>query len=209
MFLTTSSTNVNDSTYLKIANVLTLIAKSGGIYMARGNCISASEMIRLALLSEGINSSVVECTLSLRIKDSSGDESISPIGFNGVSNPGEIDTHMVVVTDTPTPYLIDASISHRLPESVPIVFQAIDKTDTNLLYLHTMDPQRNELNLIYTEKKHQKATNAYQMSIIDRITTDAKIFREIEYLKKLNYIAIAASVFSIINTALNMVMLYK
>ncbi len=51
--------------YKIISSVLSELCKSGALLLAKGYCISVSEMISDALLHKGIKSELIECKLAI------------------------------------------------------------------------------------------------------------------------------------------------
>lgn len=174
--------------YKKIASVIEKMKVSGSLWMGRGQCISMSEMIRMALTGIGIKSRLLECQLTI-INNNLSPTIIDHIGFEDVKNPGEIDTHVVVVTETVPPILIDGSVSHRLPDEFSVVVDTVEKLDNNIICRSTM----NNITMIYQQKKSQKLTWEIQNSIVDRIETDRKIFTNLKYLKTFIIVALIIS----------------
>jgi hypothetical protein len=174
--------------YKHIISIIEKMKVSGALWLGRGQCISMSEMIRMALESVNIKSRLVECQLTI-VNNNLTPPAIDHIGFDEIRNPGEIDTHVVVVTETTPPMLIDGSISHRLPENYNVVVDSIDKLDNNIICRSSM----NNITLVYQQKKSQKISWEVQNSIIDRIETDKKIFNSLKYLKTFLVVALVVS----------------
>lgn len=194
-FLTSNQDIKNLDVYKKIKKVCARMVRQGVINMGTGYCLSMSEMIMVALKQQGIKSKLVECSLTM-LKE--GDESSYEfVGFNANKGgmEGFIDTHVVVITETDHPILIDASISHRLPRQHPVI---IDSAIAEPGFLGNFNYADHKLKVTYQEKKIQKISWLHQESIIDRIGTDKKIFDQINVLKKLNYVGIGLSIFAVI-----------
>lgn len=190
--LLTSSENIkNTKEYKSIAKCLTRMDRSGVLLMGAGFCISVSDMVQVALLQEGIKSRIVECKLTLK-----HGEDIAFVGFEDILNPGEIDTHVVVVTETNPPMLIDASIAHRVNSVV--VDEVVRLQSDKLNILADFRYLDKDLILTYQEKLNSKVPYFHQKSILDRIDMDNKINKNISLLKKLNYIGIGLSLFAVI-----------
>lgn len=182
--------------YKKIFNVVTTLINSNATIMGQGFCFSMSDVIYTMLIQEGIKSRIVECQVNIRDKVSGAS---SVMGFNlGSSHPENYDTHVVVITETEIPLLIDLSISHRLPQPYQAVIEPADVYENRVIC--QLD---NEVaGLIYQEKEKFKIPFLHQTSILNRIETDRKIFKDIEYLKRLNYIGIVLSMFAVVNVLL-------
>lgn len=197
----------SDKTYSTIASVLTKLSRHGVIVMGVGNCISMSDIVRTALKHKGIESRLVEVSATFTLYDKQP-SALRFIGFDEVTNPGEIDTHVVIITETETPYLIDASIMHYLPTGVPVLVEPIVKKFTNdPRILIDSDFQDYKIKVTYLQKRKQSVPVLHQESIIERIQTDEKIFKSIDYLTKLNYVGIVLGIFALINVVVKIVQL--
>lgn len=203
--LTSSDKYQNDPNYKIIGEVLTKLSRHGVVVMGVGNCISMSDIVRTSLLHRGISSRLVEVSATFTYFH------VDPpatklIGYEGISNPGEIDTHVVVVTNTDPPFLIDSSIMHHLPQTMPVLVEPIDNLKSLDKFLLNTSFDHVNIKITYLQKAKQSVPALFQESIVDRIKTDNKIFKEIEFLKKLNYIGITVSVFALINFVIKFVL---
>ena len=188
MFFTSSSKIKQTEDYKKITEIITKLDTAGIIWMGRGQCISMSEIIRTALTQAGIKSKMVECQLMIS-DNSSGNKFFSTIGYDGLYNPGEIDTHIVCVTETDIPMVIDASVSHRLNNENKIVVDEIQQHPNGIF----CDCELDGVRLTYQQKSNPKVAFQYQASIIDRIETDKRVFKSIDFLKILVVVALVIS----------------
>lgn len=188
MFFTQNEELKKSDDYKKIVTVLNKLDQSGVMWLGRGHCISMSEIIRTALSEIGVNSRIVECQLMI-INNVNDPPFISTVGYDGVCNPGEIDTHVVCVTDTKIPIIIDGSIGHRLPESNRIVIEELISNSNRVFCESTL----NGIKLVYQQKSNPKVAMQYQKSILERIETDKNVFYNIGFLKTLVAIALVVS----------------
>jgi hypothetical protein len=204
-FLTNNKDNKKDKTYIIISEVLTRMLKAGLFELGAGYCISMSDMVRTALKQRGIDSKIVECTLAMTYHDSTPPE-ISFVGFDNIRNPGEIDTHVIVITDTTPSYLIDASIPHRLPRGTLAVIEPIEKTNNFKLLDCKFDSVN--ISMTYEQKKIQNVPYKHQESIIERIQTDHKIFKNLLFLKILIVLALFISCLNFIRGSYDFYQVY-
>ena len=196
----TSDDNIkNIKEYPIIMNVLSEIIESGFPYIANNYCISSTNILHTALKHQGINSKIVECQLTLTYTDTTPPK-IVLVGYDDMKHENEIDTHVVLITETSTPIIIDSSIQFRLTNDKAILLDSVKNNLVNQLSNHLGTYYYHDEHIIatYEQKTNQKVPMLHQNSIIDRINTDKKIFDNIEYLKKLNYIGIALSIFAVI-----------
>jgi hypothetical protein len=187
-----------DEDYKKIKSLLSKMIRSGAVELGQGYCISMSDMIFQALTQSGIPCKIVECKLTIEYFKQDGISDFRFIGYDDIKNPGEIDTHVVVVTKTQIPIVIDASISSSLPNRFQILVDSISSiTDQNLTFANLFFKNYN-VRFIYNEKPNQKLASLHHISIVDRIITDRKLFQHVEYLKKLNFVGIGLSTLAVI-----------
>ena len=206
-FLTSNNETKSHKDYQKISDLLNDMIHSDAIALGAGFCVSLCSMVKLGLKQRGIESRMIECQLTLSYKSQ---EKITTgfIGFSDVRQPGEIDTHIVIVTETDPPFLIDPSISHRLPNQFPAIVEPISNLKNKELILLDQDFVDAKLHIIYQEKIKQTLPQSHQMSILDRIKTDKKITDDIRYLKTLNIVGIIISIFALLNVIANILKLY-
>jgi hypothetical protein len=188
MFLTTSERIKNTEDYKKIKSVLDRMDRTSLIWIGRGQCLSMSDVICTALHQVGIKSKMVECQVVVTNNNISPSESVT-VGFDTSNQPGQIDTHVVCITDTQIPMVIDASISYLLPEQKKIVIEEV-VSENNRIFC---DVQSSGFHLTYQQKTTNKVVFEHQRSILERIQTDNTIFSNLKYLKILVAVALTVS----------------
>lgn len=188
MFFTTSEKLKTTKEYQSVVAVVSKLDQSGVMWLGRGHCISMAEIIRTALTEVGIKTRILECQMLL-MNNTTDPPFISTVGYDGICNPGEIDTHVVCITDTPVPMLIDASIGHRLPDDVRIVVEELSQSQNGIF----CESERNGIKLIYQQKSNPKVALQFQQSILERMDTDKKVFHNIGFLKMLVALALTVS----------------
>ena len=194
--ITTSDVLKETEDYKKVKEVVERLIVSGISRMGEGYCISVSDILFNFLSQAGIKCHLIEVQMSA--VDHTTDHTYM-VGFNTSTQENtyrNIQTHVVVVTETTIPMIIDLSIAHRLPRD----YQCIIDKATNEGDKVVCKIDYSQWTYIYQEKKTQVGVPMlHQISILDRITTDRKIFSEIKTLKTLNYIGIILSVFAALN----------
>lgn len=182
--------------YESVHRVVDSVVKSGLMHRFTGNCIGASDLIASMLRHEGIESRMVECFLSVK------NTNVNPptynfIGYDGLNmKEDQLDVHMVVVTKTKTPILIDLSIAHVLPDNIPyIIGKVSDSEDTFGEY------EIDGLQFRYNMKKTPKLPALHQKTIIEKIREEEAIR---EKLKQLQLFVTIIAIFAAINFTLNM-----
>jgi hypothetical protein len=187
MILTNSEAIKKTKEYQKVVAVIEKLEQTGTLWMGRGQCVSMGQIVLVSLQHAGIKSKIVECQLTITNKNN-GDATF--IGFEGMCNPGQIDTHVVVVTETSVPMFIDASITHCLPAGMNVV---IEEVVNNLDNIFCTTEKQNYI-LTYQTKEIQKIPYELQTSIVERIKTDRKIFSSLSTLKIVVSLALFISV---------------
>ncbi len=193
MFLTTSEKIKNTSDYRKIKEVLERMDRTSMIWLGRGQCISMSDVICAALFQVGIKARMVECQVVITNNNINPPESVS-VGFDASHGNGQIDTHVVCITDTDIPMVIDASISYLLPERKKILVEEVIQ-DTNRVFCNVSS---DGFSLTYQQKTTNKVIFEHQKSILERIETDRKIFSNLSLLKILIIVALSISLINAI-----------
>ena len=171
---------------------------SGVVHISSGQCLSASDMVHMALLHQGVKSHLVECQLLINYKNDP--ENPVFIGVSGIKlrSAGELETHIVCVTDTEPPMLIDTSISYLLPYGTLAVISEVANGDSRVFG----SVKTEAIELIYQEKATHMVALAHQTSILNRIATDRSFRKDIDLLKKLIYLGVILSAFGFIEVML-------
>jgi hypothetical protein len=165
-----------------------------------GNCISASDIIQHMLDFYGVKSKLIECQVML-IKSASDQKDFRFIGFNNVGlDPNTIDTHVVVITETVPPLIIDASLGHYLPEKEWIMIRELNGKDDDTIGEYVID----DMSLTYRPKKQIKIPGLHQKNIMSRLEEDAKIRRNIT---KLYWFVASLVALSLMNMTFNITLI--
>jgi hypothetical protein len=185
---TTNDKLIKDSEYIKVMDIVRKLWDMGVIDRSAGFCFSVSDMIKTLLSQEGIDSIIVECQLTVVQTDP---PNLTVLGYDHIiNNEREVSTHVVCITKTKIPLIIDLSIGNLYPGHIPyIVEETFDGEEKNVLSKF----QIGNTIWTYTVKKDQKFPQFHQQSIIDRIATDRKIKKEINWLKMLVIVAVVIS----------------
>jgi hypothetical protein len=199
--LTIDSNNelFNSPENTKILEVVNSLYDSGVAINFAHNCIAACDIIQAALHNIGIKSKIVEVQLNIFRNDGNGNNDYLYIGYDSVSFPGEVDTHVVVVTETKDPILIDLSLGHVLPSDKNRV---LVKCNPKEKFIASLDI--GSLKLSYFVKSSIKLPALHQKNIVERIIEDRKT-REV--LENLRIFIFFLMTISIINFTLNSVLI--
>lgn len=194
--------------YKAIIEIVSKLITSGTTKMGEGYCISVSDILYNILRQNGIKCHLLEVQLSA-VDHKTGTSYM--VGFNNAfqkESADKINTHVVVVTETKVPYLIDLSIAHRLPDLMQaVVIKAEGEKDKVIA-----EAKHKDFGLIYQQKVGFTETipfpHLHQISILERIATDKQLFDDMKVIKKLNYLGIGLSLFAVINVIANWINIY-
>jgi hypothetical protein len=185
---------VIETEYFKIIKGLVEgLHKSGMLEAGSGYCLSMSDIVLKLLHKEGIKSKLVECNLMVTLKNPPGMYLMGYPGFNGSNYDSEkmMQTHIVCITETEIPILIDLSISH-IDKKIDYICAPILK---NFDHTNLAEYDFETSTWTYTEKKDTdiELPKLHQRSILDRINTDNKIQKQIGLIQKLIIVALSVS----------------
>jgi len=197
--------NVTNDTVLKklpqfhkIVELLNRLEQNGILSRLSGNCISASEMIQTMLSQSGIECEIIECQASVyRMNDP---VEFFFVGYDNTSFPGQIDTHMVVVTKTEIPVIIDVSIANLLPDSHPYIIDRLNGSVPGELACIKFD----NVTVTYQKKKVIRVPQLHQKTIIERISEERKTK---DLISKIRIFAMIAVALGLINFTFNSILL--
>lgn len=183
----------NNPEYHKIVKVINSLAGSGSLFLGSGYCIAMCDLLQPILLHYGIKCNIVEVTLTISFNQSKDDRSTLAIGFNNVTDdsPNSVETHVVLVTDTNPPFIIDPSISHKLPPGRGVIIAACE--DTKDRHLVDFINHEDNIRVTYIQKVLQKVPSAHQSSIVNRIYKDYMVEKRLKLLTTLLVVAMTVS----------------
>jgi len=188
-FLTTDEELLASKDYQKIFNLLENFWNLGIIQRGSGFCLSVSDTLNKVLKANGISSNLVECEL---IITTDSPPSINMVGqdYNPVTSDLQINCHVVCVTNTKIPMLIDISIAdYGETTGVPFVLERLspaEEADLSLI-------KYKKASYFYSKKLTSILPDMHQKSILDRINTDKKIFSDISKVYLILYILVGIS----------------
>lgn len=185
--------------YQQITKLLENLRQNDILTRLQGQCIAAADLIQNLLYQHGISSRIIEVQLTATKHYPDGNTEFKFIGYDNLKNPNEVDTHLIVVTDTDIPLFIDASIGHVLRGcSTDVVIEELNSSNTFLA-----DVKIDDVQLTYTMKKSVRLPNLHQRSLLDRLIEEKKIKDTIYWLKIFSITSLAMSVFNMLaNTVL-------
>lgn len=178
------------SEYKKIVSVLEQIGSWGMYERSAGYCVSMSHIITTRLRQVGIESRLMECSLIVATKNPPdvtliGHDGYYPIDFDPKK---QTQNHVVCVTDTSIPYIIDASIFGIDPKLNYVIVPANDPLPDGSFELETVNSV-----WTYKEKINVELPKLFERSIIHRIETDKKFNKDIGIIRSVLVLLIAIS----------------
>jgi hypothetical protein len=203
-----SQTVESQAYYQKIVATLKNMDQAGLIERLAGQCVAACDLVQNFLHQVGIESKIVEVQLTITNKNLERPEvpDFMFIGFDGMGYPGQIDTHVVVITKTEIPLLIDLSISHVMPTNQKFVLNPVPSVTTgNKDFPILAEYDFNGTKLVYQEKKNARYPVLHQKNIVQRLAEDQKMQRNFKFISG---VAILSLVITLVNMGLNSGLLY-
>jgi hypothetical protein len=183
--------------YQQIRKLLNNLSSSNVLPKLQGQCIAAADLVQNLLYQHGIHSKILEVQLTATKHYPDGNTEFVFVGYDNLMNPGQVDTHLVVITETDIPLLIDVSIGHILQgSSENIVLKTLNTSD-----LFLADYRIDDVQLTYTIKKSIRLPNLHQRTLIDRMIEERKIKETIYWLKILTITGLGIGVFNILANA--------
>ncbi len=187
------NTNVElkEEYYLKIKEIVEDLVESGMTRFGSGYCLSMSDVILKLLHKEGISAEMVECNLMVMTKHPPGLVLVGYKGFmeNTIGTNQKIDNHVVCVTKTKIPILIDLSVGHIDPQ-VPYICEPI-LTEHSHTDLAEFDFESSTWT--YQSREDSELPKLHQKSILNRIKNDIRIDNEIKFIKYFLFVLFAVS----------------
>ena len=190
--------DLGDPGYRKIIDCLEQLLESGALAHAQGNCLAISEMLQNLLLSQGINSQLIEVKL-MHTWENNGRHMFNLVGYDGgdlTRQQGIMDTHIVVVTKTDRPLIIDASVPHCLPPGRFWIVEPLRATLDDVLLEFEVPGNKYR----YTSKPLPRLPQIRQQSILDRINRDLGVDRTLRWFR---WVLIVLAIMTTVNFFLN------
>lgn len=163
--------------YRIIFDIVERLNKSNVLHNLHGNCVAAADIVTAMLLQSGIESVITECQVSICVEEKN-EKYYNLVGYDNFSFNGQVDTHVVVITKTEVPILIDLSISQYMPQDHPFVIERVSNDDPNILANYKIGTH----NLVYQTKRNIRLPELHQKTILERISDDAKSKQKIKMM---------------------------
>jgi hypothetical protein len=182
--------------YQKVKSLVDGLHSAGMLENGSGYCLSMSDIIHKLLHKEGIKSKLVECSLMVTLKNPPSLYLMGYPGFNANKFDSEkmLQTHIICVTETETPILIDLSISH-IDKSIPFICAPIIKRE---VHTNIAEYDFETSTWTYQEKVDTELPKLHQRSILDRIEQDNKVTKQINFIKTFMLVILGISTLNLL-----------
>jgi hypothetical protein len=186
-----------------IAEVVQSLHRRGMLERFHGECLACADIVQQTLAQKGITSRIVETQLSIISADPRHQMQWRFVGFNNPNYGAQgIDTHVVVITETAPPILIDLSISGWLEGDRPWVIEPVDDAHNDPLMLARYDIE--STTLTYHPKQNPRLMGLHQQTLLDRQKSHLQVQHRI---RSLGFWILAAVLLSGANTIMNITIL--
>lgn len=205
-FQTDNEALLNNPEYQIVQETVLQLWEGGIIQRGRGYCLSMADIIHNLLKQKNIKSRIVECKLSVVGIDPPGLLLVGHDGLNKVQqSAAAIDSHVVCITDTEIPMLIDLSVIGVRPE-IPWILESLTPQTAapDVIAEYNFGASR----WLYQNKLGSRIPQQHQASILDRFKTDQQVSRSIRSLKLLIVVAICISLLNAGRGAYDFYMVY-
>lgn len=189
-----------DPEYQKVMAIVRKMWEAGVIERARGYCFSVSDMVKTLLLHEGITARIVECHLAVIRTEP---PSFQFLGYDQNSRARDIDTHVVCVTDTKIPMIIDLSVGYLAADVAPFIVERASAVDDLLAEFKIKDSTWK-----YTIKAEQKFPEFHQQNIVQRMFMDRQVQGQLNRIKLFLVVAITVSMLNAVRGAYDFYQVY-
>jgi hypothetical protein len=146
-----------------------------------GNCISACDILQNVLSFYDINSKILECQ-AMAVKENKDTKNFCFVGFSDLAKKdGVVDSHVVIITQTEPPIIIDASIGHLLPQKNKILVKVLDNLDPDIIGKFEIE----DVTITYHHKKNIRLPVIHQKNLVDRIQEHMNFDKKIKLVSKI------------------------
>lgn len=186
--------------FQQIQACLDRLCASNTVQRLPGNCISACDILQNMLTFYGVASRIIECQ-AMFIKENREIRDFLFVGFNNVNPPSAdtVDSHVVIVTNTEPPVLIDAAVGHLFPAHNQILVHVLDSVDPTVIASFQID----DILVTYHHKKIIRLPALHQKTLMDRIREDLETQKKIRWLTRVLYFLLGMTIYNFLaNNAL-------
>jgi hypothetical protein len=187
----------------KLTEIFHNLQKTGTADKLTGNCVAACDILQNLLMQVGIPTRLVEVQLTIMTRRGENQD-FSFIGFDNLSFPGQVDTHVILVTEDTAPLLIDPSIAHVLDPEHPFIVEALNSSSIDkIAEFELRSPEATRV-LTYQRKKSVRLPALHQKTLLARVLDEQKSENMLVLVK---WLSIAGLALGAINFCANAVLL--
>ena len=180
--------------YKNVESLVKIFEESGMIFRSTGHCMAMSDLVQRLLTEQGIESYLLECTLTVITRDPFSKVDFLGHDTNSYKDKQQVETHVICITKTKVPILIDLSIGYVTKKVNYVVFPIFEELISNPENILTVDFGHSLW--IYNKRPISNLPELHEKSIINRISLDQKNDTK---FKKIFYILTILIVISILN----------
>jgi hypothetical protein len=188
---------VDDPHYKTVMEIIQKLDQQGVLELSQGNCVGTCDIMQKLLNSHGIKSKIVETALTIVTLRRGQDVDYKFMGHDNLSFPGQIDTHTVLITDTPIPMLIDLTISRWLPPGHPYVVEKVNSLDPAKISEYILGHD-GETTVTYAPKTVVRLPGISQLSMLERIANDTQTSNKIRRLSIMFWVLVAVGISNVL-----------
>ncbi len=172
--------------YQKTLGIIHQVKHSGLIARGFGQCLSMSDIILKLLYKEGIESELVECSLMVLRKDPPGVYLVGYPGFieNHYDKTERMENHVVCITKTEIPILIDLSVT-SIDNEVDYICEPIVREES---HADIAEFKFNNSTWTYQSRPTTGLPRLYEKSILKRMETDNKVEQQLKFIRSFLYL---------------------
>jgi predicted XRE-type DNA-binding protein len=200
--MTSIMSYVDQKEFIEVQKLISDMNNDGLIARFQGACLPSSEIIQAILHSRGIKSRIIECT-ALVVNSPNNGNTIEFIGFDSLIplHPNEIDTHVIVLVESDIPFIIDASIGHKMGSYTYVIVAPLDTKSPEVI----AEASFNKATVTYRIKKNLRYFNLHQKTIAERLELEKITQSKISKIYLILYFLIA---FGSINMIANSIIIF-
>lgn len=195
----------SDPTYTAITAALCSLEQRGMLARFNGECIAASDILQHELHQRGVSSQLIECQLSVVSTDARREMRWSFVGFRSNFDAAGLDTHVVVIVQSETPWIIDLSIAGVFAGSAhcdrPWIVEPLQQGDQVVLSRYEFA----DMVLTYHPKHDHRLMGLHGKTLRDRLVETAQTHQGMSRIQR--WLAVALLI-TAINMMINISLIY-
>jgi hypothetical protein len=170
-----------------------------------GECIAASDILQHELHQRGLECKLVECQLSVVSTDARREVRWSFVGFRSNFDQTGLDTHVIVVVQSSTPWIIDLSIGRMFQAGPhadrPWIVEPMLQSDPVVMSRYELD----DMVLTYHPKQDHRLMGLHGKTLRDRLVETAQVRQGMSQIQR--WLAVALLI-TAINMVINVSLIY-